>query len=1426
MAHEPQGECGSLSRTDSKEGQLKAKFGSFDAFRRSVSAKAEALLDGGDKKEPFELTLRMRVTLPLEVGGGRVYLQALRETFVADVKARALVACKQRNNTPSAIIDNLDAFHLQNVDSETFIYEGQKLSDLVTQKVKVLNLILHYAPPTTTPQKKGSGWVDESSVRICMDPTCLQQFTTMVRRHRCRLCGDIFCADCAPKRPIPFRLRLQEPGLSRQTSARFCRSCLAPNENKKLEESEVKSCMRKSCITRFDGVRVRYSCHICGLIFCTSCCVPMSSIKKNLSSSITATTSAAAAASASTTAASASAASSAIVPHTPAAKEGHDSGLKVCTRCLRKPATLSDVEIIELFEERVVSQQVGPLVQQQFRALPTPTKRSLLLLHLTELAKAQGPRFIKFPNEPKYWVSTLGTDTQPPRRWALASQLERLRSLLLTAEECWVEEFLSLTGIRAFTRLLAQPDETIQRTALACLQVLVGSRVGLEAVLATSKVAEHVVTMLFLSPHSQIECLQLLNVLCWSSSEGCKSVVEGLAVVAPKARFEDGKVVEGGEKSAKKFQALVDLLRTPRAKDPNVKLLLQVLRLVNVMMIRTSPETERLKRQQELQAAGLNLSIISQLEQMCLSKRSESGVDEPLYELELQCLVFRKRALLGVQEVDSVTCDCAPDENSYWAEMLDNLPLDADATRVTRARLTHNLRRNHHIDKMSGGGGEKFHLFETFEFPKPQHSSLPSLIEAMARRVPRNTIVKNLLTTAMSHKVQLSEMRSNKINVPIEIIKNFPPADNYLLEEISNIFSCNMYNEEEIENKWKCMCIDEEDCANSAEVSDSRKNECVICALKCFLVEGGLNYLVAWWNRELEVPARNSGNPLPPIDESVVRFHRKACVHLIHSLWSLANVLELDLLSLCPSFHDITATFSVTPDQGDSRWLAQMSRVAPLSPLRLVSRGGFLSSLLKAARAHLLTHSLPACMGETFISLLTTGSTQAGPRGSKRATAKLAVPAALPFVLGVVPAALPDVGAATLRTVMGLLKEESGHPCLALIIQGLSEWSVPIQLEALRGLVDLLKRDPANALTCGSDHPTWLEDLQTVLIRSAGHSDGVYGLTLSCLTTILHKHFISEGPPQIFGQMFVDSLFIMGLKENDSQSDYLRRRHTWSVTAISMCRQIIDLFVNVLMEGIHDWGENSSHPAWAKFVCFLSLIKRLCLNNTESSDFLTASHFMLTSLASSSAAASPSSSPASSTSPPVSLISPLSLSSRPSLSSSDLVTSSAVITLACLLERLSLEESNDAGAVEGLEQEQEKAIIAIREECRLYEGFFQIAARRERQHSTSISIPLIAKMISRPSTSESKASQPKLSNSSIQAYATQPAKTHAYNASGTMQISDVHSKESLANSTSFNLLVSKPSPYATSPLAHKPFPPKSKPPNRHSLSTSDAALFE
>eukprot|EP01053_Blabericola_migrator_P007652 Blabericola_migrator_1__7651@NODE_3904_length_1437_cov_142_446715_g2001_i2_p2_GENE_NODE_3904_length_1437_cov_142_446715_g2001_i2NODE_3904_length_1437_cov_142_446715_g2001_i2_p2_ORF_typecomplete_len119_score19_14FYVE/PF01363_21/7_9e19Siva/PF05458_12/0_007Siva/PF05458_12/5e03FYVE_2/PF02318_16/0_013C1_4/PF07975_12/0_23C1_4/PF07975_12/5_8e03HypA/PF01155_19/1_3OrfB_Zn_ribbon/PF07282_11/2_1IBR/PF01485_21/4_2DUF2614/PF11023_8/0_79DUF2614/PF11023_8/6_3e03DZR/PF12773_7/44_NODE_3904_length_1437_cov_142_44 len=52
-------------------------------------------------------------------------------------------------------------------------------------------------------------WVSDKEAKACH--ACLDEFTVRKRKHHCRHCGQIFCADCTTRRYMIPRLGLKTP---------------------------------------------------------------------------------------------------------------------------------------------------------------------------------------------------------------------------------------------------------------------------------------------------------------------------------------------------------------------------------------------------------------------------------------------------------------------------------------------------------------------------------------------------------------------------------------------------------------------------------------------------------------------------------------------------------------------------------------------------------------------------------------------------------------------------------------------------------------------------------------------------------------------------------------------------------------------------------------------------------------------------------------------------------------------------------------------------------------------------------------------------------------------------------------------------------------------------------------------------------------
>ncbi|KAJ1619809.1 hypothetical protein T492DRAFT_915697 [Pavlovales sp. CCMP2436] len=70
-----------------------------------------------------------------------------------------------------------------------------------------------------------SHWVPDEAVSDCAAPDCARSFGRLVRKHHCRRCGRVFCAQCTPRRlKLTPSLQLDS---ERGVAVRVCASCAA-----------------------------------------------------------------------------------------------------------------------------------------------------------------------------------------------------------------------------------------------------------------------------------------------------------------------------------------------------------------------------------------------------------------------------------------------------------------------------------------------------------------------------------------------------------------------------------------------------------------------------------------------------------------------------------------------------------------------------------------------------------------------------------------------------------------------------------------------------------------------------------------------------------------------------------------------------------------------------------------------------------------------------------------------------------------------------------------------------------------------------------------------------------------------------------------------------------------------------------------------
>ena len=65
--------------------------------------------------------------------------------------------------------------------------------------------------PSQSPLQMSAQWMPDSSAKAC--GACKREFSLILRRHHCRVCGKIFCDDCCNRKlPIPHHMVVRKPG--------------------------------------------------------------------------------------------------------------------------------------------------------------------------------------------------------------------------------------------------------------------------------------------------------------------------------------------------------------------------------------------------------------------------------------------------------------------------------------------------------------------------------------------------------------------------------------------------------------------------------------------------------------------------------------------------------------------------------------------------------------------------------------------------------------------------------------------------------------------------------------------------------------------------------------------------------------------------------------------------------------------------------------------------------------------------------------------------------------------------------------------------------------------------------------------------------------------------------------------------------------
>ena len=80
---------------------------------------------------------------------------------------------------------------------------------LIIRLEKLLNRLPHDPVKRRSHEQAVVSWLPEESVKLC--PNCARSFNLTRRKHHCRLCGSIMCADCSDYVHFDLAKRLINP---------------------------------------------------------------------------------------------------------------------------------------------------------------------------------------------------------------------------------------------------------------------------------------------------------------------------------------------------------------------------------------------------------------------------------------------------------------------------------------------------------------------------------------------------------------------------------------------------------------------------------------------------------------------------------------------------------------------------------------------------------------------------------------------------------------------------------------------------------------------------------------------------------------------------------------------------------------------------------------------------------------------------------------------------------------------------------------------------------------------------------------------------------------------------------------------------------------------------------------------------------------
>lgn len=191
--------------------------------------------------------------VPLE--GGEVMLQVTSGGGAGSLEDRKTVS---KNFYPNSFVEvtfGFAAFDLANRKYALFDQNGRELISRVFGE-DFEGIRKTWKPDTANCSKCGAKFVKVP----LMDSVKKGQLSAPVLRHHCRLCGEVFCGNCCPKRTL-VSINLRDEYC--------CDNCYAQHGGVLWEPDTGKRC--KICNAEFGFLNRRHHCRNCGALVCSKC---------------------------------------------------------------------------------------------------------------------------------------------------------------------------------------------------------------------------------------------------------------------------------------------------------------------------------------------------------------------------------------------------------------------------------------------------------------------------------------------------------------------------------------------------------------------------------------------------------------------------------------------------------------------------------------------------------------------------------------------------------------------------------------------------------------------------------------------------------------------------------------------------------------------------------------------------------------------------------------------------------------------------------------------------------------------------------------------------------------------------------------------------------------------------------------------------